>query len=205
MRCFIALCLPEEAKAALASWAEAYRQRLPASFEALSPARRPRLGWSRPEGYHLTLAFLGEIEGPALEAAAGSLDRIASGAGPVAFSLSAPEGFPPRGPWRILFAALRDGGLAARANELVNRALAATAKEAGLPSLNPEWREGRPFAAHVTLARVQGAAPLPAQAALSAAAGLGLEGSWTLSRCALFKSELRRGGSVYTELKSVDL
>jgi RNA 2',3'-cyclic 3'-phosphodiesterase len=196
MRCFIALCLPPEARKALASWTAAYRQSLTTSFQALPRDKRPRLSWTRSEGYHLTLAFLGEIEAAAVETAAAALDE-AGGSGPIAFGLEAPGGFSPKGPWRVIFAKLEDSGGSARIYRQVNEALA---------PLNPEGSSGKPFAPHITLARTRGSALLSAEEVRAAADGMpSLEGAWTISRCALYKSELQMGGSVYTELKSVDL
>jgi RNA 2',3'-cyclic 3'-phosphodiesterase len=211
MRCFIALPLPEDARKALAAWTGSYRARLEAGVKALSAAHRPHLSWVRPEGYHLTLAFLGEIEGKAVQAAADSLDGLV-GTGAFAFGLYAPEGFPHRGPWRVLFAGLEDRGLSAKAYRAVNEKLALLAKEAGLGKLNSEWSAVRPFSPHVTIARISGRAALEAPRAESAALGLRgpaasaiAGGAWTIDRCALYESELRSGGAVYTELKSVNL
>jgi 2'-5' RNA ligase len=204
MRCFIALCLSPEARKVLVSWTEDYRQSLTTSFQALPRDQKPRLSWTRSEGYHLTLAFLGEIESAAVEAAATALDTVED-SGPIAFSLEAPEGFSPRGPWRVIFAKLKDSGGSERIYRKVNEALAAKAHEGRLAPLNPEWPAGKPFAPHITLARTRGSVILGAEQAQAAASGIPpLEGAWAINRCALFKSELQRGGSVYTELKSVD-
>jgi RNA 2',3'-cyclic 3'-phosphodiesterase len=216
MRCFIALPLPEDARKALAAWTGAYRSSLEASVKALSAAHRPHVSWVRSEGYHLTLAFLGEIEEKAAQAATESLDSLV-GTGAFAFGLYAPEGFPHRGPWRVLFARLEDRGRSALAYRAINEALSAIAEAAQLGKLNPEWPSARPFSPHVTIARVSGRAALEAARAESAALGLRTEaapgvsdpglagGAWTIGRCALYKSELRSGGAVYTELRSVNL
>jgi 2'-5' RNA ligase len=196
MRCFIALCIPPEARKALASWTAAYRQSLATSFEALRRDTRPHLSWTRSEGYHLTLAFLGEIEAAAVETAATALDSV-GGSGPIVFGLEAPAGFSLKGPWRVIFAKLKDSGGSARIYSLVNQALA---------PLNPEGPAEKPFTPHITLARIRGSALLGAEQARAAAGGIPpFEGTWTISRCALYKSEPQRGGSMYTELKSVDL
>jgi 2'-5' RNA ligase len=215
VRCFIALCLPEEARRALAQLASTRRTEL--------DARGLRFSWTRPEGYHLTLAFLGEIDGPALDAAASSLDAVA-GAGEIAFRFAGLGGFPMGGGLRVLFAKIDEGGKCAAVYRAVNEALAERARAVGLGALNPEWPGGRPFAPHITLARASSgrarvssprgfastprarAEPPPAIPA-EAAGGPALElaGAWTIGHCALYKSELRRGGSVYTEIRSVEL
>jgi len=214
MRCFIALPLPPEAREALA--------------RALSPLRSkwPRLRWTSPDGYHLTLAFLGEIGEPALACARRALGAAAQGRS-FAFSFSVYDFLPPRGAPRVLFADLAEDpeGSSAFVHRVVNEALEAEARQAGLPPLNREWagiipgepgsgggaggfpRGGRPYRAHITLARLNPGAPYPDRPALERASREArFPGApWTLDRCALYKSDLQRGGAVYTELASVAL
>ena len=220
MRLFFALPLPETLKQALAALqAERRGQGLVAS-------------WPRPEGMHLTLAFLGEQEEEGGSAAART--ALASLTVP---PCPAPLGrfgrlglFPERGPWRVLVANL----LPPKALDLVytrlNRALAAEARLRGLQPLNQDWpdadrpasRPTRPFKAHVTLARRRqeggrgpgrvdhsGRAGSPAalDPGLLEEAGnlLSRGGDWPLGACVLYKSELRPGGAIYTELDRVAL
>jgi len=215
MRCFIALPLPAEARAALALAADRVR------------AAWPDLKWTRPEGYHMTLAFLGDIDGAAVECAKAAIDA-ASEANPFELSFEGIGGFPPHGPWRVLVGLVEDDGAAAVVHRIVNEALARHERAAGIPPLNPEWPDGRSFSPHVTIARAgrgDGDGATPGRASgpdrsrahggtpgprdiedlLGAAERRALSGSWTLDRCALFKSELRSSGAVYTELKSVIL
>jgi RNA 2',3'-cyclic 3'-phosphodiesterase len=210
MRCFIALCLPEEARLALARTSETCRAACSAD------GVRPRISWTRPEGYHLTLAFLGEIEGPAIDAAASAIDA-ASGFEAISCRFAGLGGFPfgrNRGKegssaalWRVLFAKLDDGGGCAELYRAVNEALAERARLAALPPLNPEWPNGaaggRAFAPHVTLARAQAGLGIPPEAARWV--GTAHPETWTIGRCALYKSELRRTGAVYTEIRGVGL
>jgi 2'-5' RNA ligase len=209
VRCFVALPLPEEAREALARAASEYRRELSPSFAAPSEAHRgPRISWTRRESFHITLAFLGELGAPSVAAAAEAIEA-AAGFGAIRFRFAGlgslgRGGHPGLGAqrsWRVLFAALEDGGRTALLHRLINEALARRAEAAGLGPLNPEWPKGRPFLAHVTLARAKDGA------ATGEAAGPGTElaGEWTLGRCSLYKSELRRAGSVYTELRGVDL
>jgi RNA 2',3'-cyclic 3'-phosphodiesterase len=209
VRCFIALPLPPEARAALAKAAERLR------------ATWPELKWTRPEGYHITLAFLGDIDRKSVECAKAAIDAAAA-ARPIELSFEGLGGFPPHGPWRVLVALAEDDGAAAIVHELVNEALARHERTAGVGPLNPEWPDGKGFRPHVTLARSgggpggkarpgpgvnmrPGVAPGPRdlEALLGEAGRRALAGSWTLDRCVLFESELRSSGAVYTELKSV--
>lgn len=219
MRCFIALPLPEEAKLALAAVA------------AELSRRWPRCSWTRSEGYHATLAFLGEIESRDVDCAAAAVAGFAAGA--IEFRFAGLGGFPPPGPWRVLYVGLDDlqgeqrglrgsGGEFAAVHRSLNEALRAKERECGLSPLNPEWGaaaggRGRPFVPHITLARCperggRGGGPArdgtsepsrPDPRSLAAAAPnveAALAGRWTIDRCVLYKSELGRGGSVYTEL-----
>jgi 2'-5' RNA ligase len=104
----------------------------------------------------------------------------------------------------VLFAKLEDGGRSAVLYRLINEALAAGARGAGLPSLNPEWPGGRPFVPHVTLARAEAGHGMSV-GPLAGSSGTELAGAWTIGRCVLYKSELRRSGAVYTELRGVQL
>jgi RNA 2',3'-cyclic 3'-phosphodiesterase len=199
MRCFIALPLPDEARSALSRATERLR------------AAWPGIRWTRPEGYHITLAFLGDIGGAAVECAKAAVDAAAR-ARPVDLAFEALGGFPPRGPWRVIVAMAEDDGAAELAYRLVNEALASHELADGIPPLNPEWPDGKSFRPHVTLARVGGSAGrggAPGPRELAALAGeaerRALAGSWKLDRCVLYKSELRSSGAVYTELKSVRL
>jgi RNA 2',3'-cyclic 3'-phosphodiesterase len=214
MRCFIALCLPEEARDSLARTAAICREAVSTSFDTLiCPRAPPKISWVRPEAYHLTLAFLGEIGGTAFEAASSALDA-ASGFGTIDCSFAGIGGLPAgRSPrsgassaplWRLLYAKIDEGGGCATLCRAVNGALLEGSRRSGFPPLNPEWpKGGRAFLPHITLARAQAGSGIPAQAA--SGAGTGLAGAWTIGRCALYKSELRSSGSVYTEIRGVDL
>lgn len=74
MRCFVALPLPGEARALLSDLARDLSR------------GRPGISWTKSEGYHLTLAFLGEIEGATFECAA----EAVAGLRESAFSFASP-------------------------------------------------------------------------------------------------------------------
>jgi 2'-5' RNA ligase len=117
---------------------------------ALAPLRAgwPGLHWTSPQSWHVTLAFLGEVEEQVaarlavrLERAAGrypGLDLVTAGGG----------AFPsvPRG--RVLWTGIR--GDQARLREIA-ASVAAGARRAGAPS--PD--EGRRYRPHITLARAR--------------------------------------------------
>jgi 2'-5' RNA ligase len=207
VRCFIALPLPADARARLEDTAHSCRQSLSEAFAALPRMARPRLSWAKQKGYHLTLAFLGEIEGKAIELAVEALGS-ASGFGNIPFSIAGLGAFPRQEAWRVLFAKIADGGKSASLYRRVNEALEECASKASLPPLNPEWSRGgdctssRDFTPHVTLARMgsRGGAGIRAMPPTPI-----IDGEWTIGRCSLYKSELRSSGAVYTEIRGVAL
>jgi 2'-5' RNA ligase len=147
LRLFFALPLPPGLGEALERWRPAL----------------PHAPWARPEGLHVTLAFLGERPVEALAA----LERIASSvaAGHRAFGLRTAGlgGFPTCERARVLWLGLEPSpALDGLAGDL-RRALAA----------GGEAFDAKPFRAHITLARFRQPLPLaafgdPAPAAFAA-------------------------------------
>lgn len=196
MRCFIALELPDEAKERLSGAA------------GILAGRFPGARWVMPESFHLTLAFLGEIEGTELDCARDAV-RATAGSGAFDLAFAGTELMPVRGPARVL--ALSAGAGTRECVDIhgrVNRALSLAARAAGLPPLNPDWPDGRPFRVHVTLARA-GGRPFPRDPR-------GLGEAWEeiraftqapcrVSRCILYRSFLEPGGARYEPLLAADL
>jgi len=204
MRCFIALPLPDGAREALAAAAG----RLEKAW--------PGLKWTKSEGYHITLAFLGDIHGASIECAKAAIDAAAEHR-PLDLSFEGIGGFPPHGPWRVVAGIVEDEGQATLVHRSVNETLARHENSAGVGPLNPEWPDGRPFNPHVTIARsgsrgteqgrsrTERQGPGNLEALLGDSAQALRSGRWTIDRCVLYSSELRPSGSIYTELKSVIL
>jgi 2'-5' RNA ligase len=136
-RLFVALELPDEARAELVAWRAGVLERTP-SVRAV-PA----------ESLHVTLCFLGEVSADASgsigQVCAEACERARSGA--IELSLADPMWLPRRRP-RVLAVAIEEAGerLAAVQGEL-STALA----QAGWYQPEP-----RPFLAHVTVGRVRG-------------------------------------------------
>jgi 2'-5' RNA ligase len=134
LRLFIAVELPEDWLAALARVQEALRK---AGLDALR--------WTRPEGIHLTLKFLGEVPEERLEEIRRAMTRAAAQAQPFALRLGQLGAFgAPQRP-RVLWA-----GIAGDLEALTHlwRALEAEITPLGFP------QERNAFAPHLTLARV---------------------------------------------------
>ncbi|HLU58156.1 MAG TPA: RNA 2',3'-cyclic phosphodiesterase [Pseudonocardia sp.] len=165
MRLFVAVTPPPEAVAELSSATEAVR------------AAHPRLRWTRPDQWHLTLAFLGTVGD---EARAGLVDRLARAAAlhpPMRLALTGAGRFGDRVLWTRVtgdVAALR--GLAAAARVAATRVGIAV--------------EERPYRPHLTLARGRDGADLrPVVDALAGFAGC----TWTATQLHLVRSHLGAG------------
>jgi RNA 2',3'-cyclic 3'-phosphodiesterase len=177
-RLFVALELPDAARAALGEWRES----------ALSDV--PGLRLVGLDDSHVTLCFLGSR--PARE-----IDEIVAACGVLAGEPSVESAFgepvwlPRRRP-RVLAVTLEDGaGALARLQATLSAALFAGGWYAP---------ESRPFLAHVTVARVARDARVSAPALPSAPAG-----SIRCSRVTLYQSRLSPAGADYEPLAVVEL
>lgn len=165
MRLFVALIPPAEARVELT----AAVARLPAA---------PRLRWTRAEQWHLTLAFLGEVDDRRREQLLPRLQRVARRHPPLTLALAGGGRFGDR----VLWTRVRGDPEALR--RLVD-AVRAAARRCGLSI------ESRPYRPHLTLAR--GGTPAPDLAPLVASmrefAGTG----WTATELHLVRSILGAG------------
>ena len=169
------------------------RARLAEAVERLRPLA-PGVAWVARDNVHLTLKFLGNVETARL----GEVERAlaAAAAARPAFDLDVQGlgAFPTRTRARVLWA-----GVSAGAAETA--ALAAAVDDA-LAALGFA-REGRTFAAHVTLGRVREPRAHPRLAeALDVATAFGHQ---RVARISLMKSELSPRGARYTELAGLSL
>ena len=155
--------------------------------------------WVRPEGIHLTLKFLGDIDVDSVPAISTALDRCADSAAPFDLFLEGVGVFPnarrPRVVWVGLGGALESlQGL----QQSVERELEALGYA----------RERRAFAPHLTLGRVRdGASAQQGRALSEAIAGASVQPGVELPvrDLALMKSDLRPAGAVYTQLHAARL
>ena len=155
--------------------------------------------WVRPEGIHLTLKFLGDIDVDSVPAISMALDRCAASAAPFELFLEGVGVFPnarrPRVVWVGLGGALESlQGL----QQSVERELEALGFA----------RERRAFTPHLTLGRVRdGASAQQGRALSEAIAGASVQPGVELPvrELALTKSDLRPTGAVYTRLHAARL
>lgn len=141
----------------------------------------PRLRWTPPQQWHLTLAFLGEVDGSVLEALTGRLARAARRHPPPALWLGGGGRFGQRVLWT------RVHGDRHGLRRLAESARAA-ARRSGVPT------EQRPYRPHLTLARAGAGADLrPLVERLAGYEGRG----WVADRLHLVRSRLGAGQGGY--------
>lgn len=181
MRLFVALDIPEEVRTALR--------------EYIAPLRRacPNARWTRTEGQHVTLKFLGNVGEERLEMIRSVLAPVRSPEA-VTMNFRGVDFFPNARRPRVFWAGVEASeNLAALAAD-VEGALVAV----GFP------REQRPFRPHLTLARLTDAR---SSASLAGALEKPGEtqpefGSATASEFVLYQSHLKPTGAEYTRLES---
>ena len=172
MRLFVALPLPED-----------LRLRLQGLQQGLSAAR-----WVKPENLHLTLRFIGEVDGGQAHDIDGALLRVR--AEPFTLALRGVGHFGEGRKLRALWAGIAPEPRLGHLQGKIERAV----QEAGLAP------EGRKFKPHVTLARFNGDANGAAGAPLKAymAANLGFAAApFAVDRFLLVSSFRAREGAIY--------
>jgi len=155
--------------------------------EALAPRGWP-VKWVRPELAHLTLKFYGSIEADRLPELSSRLARVAEGARPLRMRTTTVGAFPSASRPRVLWL-----GLAGDVAPLATLATRVEAASAGFGK-----PENRPFAPHVTLARLREGASAPADFAVAATALDLTPVSFAIDRLQLVRSVLGPGGPAYT-------
>jgi 2'-5' RNA ligase len=160
----------------------------------------PDASWTRPESWHITLHFLGEI--PRAQA-----DRFATEIAPKVeaetggdLETSGALVLQPRGPARVLAV-----GFAESAATAVFARLAAEAARLSVQIENPGSKIQNRFRPHVTFARLR--RPWPREAVLRFQDELSRwrPPVWRVESCILFQSRLGAGGATHTPLHSFRL
>ena len=176
MRLFVAVDVPEKIKHAIETdVVDRLRDGLPGAR------------WTRPEGRHLTLKFLGNVDDQRLPEITGAVDSAAKGHESFSASFADIGGFPNLRRPRVLWVGIGEGTepMAALAADL----------ERELEPLGFE-SEGRPFRGHFTLARFAKPRiidPLPEVSVPGEGFGVG--------EVVLFRSQLHPKGARYTALE----
>jgi 2'-5' RNA ligase len=177
MRAFIAIDLPEPVHAALAEAQQGFRN-------ACRDAR-----WTRPEGIHLTLKFLGEISDAQAKQVVEALAQIGRFE-PFSVEVKGfgffPQAHRPRVFWAGVAAPPALAELAAQVESRMEKIGFA--------------REDRAFAPHLTLARFQVPRPQPELEAAVIARATSSLGQFEASEFFLFESKLSPQGAQYRKV-----
>ncbi len=145
----------------------------------------PGARWVNPEQFHITLRFIGEVDGRTARAAMEELGQITMPSFPV--ELHGVGTFGDKRKAHSLWAGVRPSGMLTRLHDKIDGAMA----RIGLP---PDRRK---FTPHVTLARLNNA-PSERLCAYLAHHGLATPPSFTCEGFTLFSSFLSSNGAIYT-------
>lgn len=152
--------------------------------------------WVRPDQFHFTLRFFGELGPTEVEAAAQALRRAAAGTAPFPLAVAGLGAFPSARSPRVLWAGTGEGReqLIALARRLEDELAAAAF-----------GREERPFQPHLTLGRVRQGADLAAPLRGLLTRPPVRYGDWLVDRLVLMRSELLPAGPRYTVVEAAEL
>jgi 2'-5' RNA ligase len=188
LRSFIAIELPAEIQAAIASSTAGLQKALP----------KPLVRWVASKNLHLTLKFLGDVSPANLERLAEALKVESVRQEKFSLSVGGLGAFPtPRRP-RVIWIGLEAPAMLTA----VQRAVESVSSRMGYPT------EERPFSPHLTIGRVGqdvSAADLKRVCAAIEGATVGPLGTVSVDAIHIFKSDLQPGGSVYTHLYAMPL
>jgi RNA 2',3'-cyclic 3'-phosphodiesterase len=182
-RLFMAIAMPEPVRDAIL--------RVQRELQSLVP--RDVVRWTKPEQFHLTLRFLGDVAADRVEDLKQSAGAVGRGARALAVRAEGVGFFPNSRAPRVIWAGVHDGE--GRLLELQRQI------ETAVAPLSPERGE-KNFAGHVTLGRLK--YPKPADIRDLVARAQTLEkrrfGEWTAQEVEIIRSESSPSGARYTTL-----
>lgn len=155
-----------------------------------------RVSWTRPEGMHLTLKFLGNVPEEQIATIGDALQPVAAGCASISISIEGTGGFPNLRRPRVVWA-----GVGGETEALIELAAGVDAAMAGL-GFPPE---NRPFNPHLTLGRIKEPVQLEPLIELLTAHSADQFGEMTVREIILFQSQLSPKGARYTPLRRLAL
>lgn len=188
IRSFIAIELPDDLKAALT--------RLEDELKSHDP---PAIKWVDPRSIHLTLKFLGNVDAGRVAGIAAAIERAALGVFPFHLEVKGLGVFP--NPRRVQVVWVGVSGEVERLVQLQQR-IEAAVSPLGFPT------ESRPFAPHLTIARLREQATFEDRqgfGALISGTTFDLAYRFAVDSVDLMRSQLTREGPIYSRLASVKL
>ena len=188
IRSFIAIELPAELK-----------QYLTGLQAKLKADNQPRIKWTNPESIHLTLKFLGDIETSMIEPITQAMADAAQKTSPFKLGVQQPGAFPSLQRVQVVWVGL--GGEVDKLKQL-HKLLDINLARLGFTA------EQRPFKAHLTLARLGNEVSADERqqfGELVAATRLEAGQNIKVDSINLIKSQLTRGGAIYSRISSAEL
>ncbi len=182
VRAFLALELPEEIRESLVQRRNRIRTEM------------PKARWTRPEAWHLTLKFLGDVDRGLLDGLTEELGPSLCGHGPVFVRIGGAGFFPTKSRPRVAWL----GGTA----DGVDGVVAAVENAAAAIGIR---RERRPWSLHLTLARLRQSWPRSSVEEFIEWGEAIDPPPFTCTEVVLFESDLQPGGAVYTALERYPL
>ena len=189
LRLFIAIELTPEVHLALTELQDTLKRQLPPKT----------VRWTKPDGIHLTLKFLGDTPQDKVQAVIQGMTTAAADFAPFEFHVSGFGCFPNPRKARVLWVGVPEPP---KAMAGLQRAVDLHMHKLGYP------REERAFSPHLTLGRVNdSASPAERQTLndLLTRTQVGLLGTVPAHELILFRSDLLPGGAVYTALARASL
>jgi RNA 2',3'-cyclic 3'-phosphodiesterase len=182
VRVFIAAAFPADLKAKLAALQQEFRH-LPLAA-----------AWVQEAGFHLTLKFLGEVESSLIAPILSCMMDARKGYHPFALTLRGVGVFPRESSPRVLWVGIQDDtGLLKQMQQTLETRLA----QIGFPP------ESRPFAPHLTLARLKRVAPRSEFLAGLKAHREVVLGQFDVDQINLMESQLHPAGARYSVVHAV--
>ena len=187
MRCFVAIEIDEER-----------RQAVRRAVDEVRPAAtvsRARISWARPEGWHVTLKFLGDVSETRLAAVRGALSSAVGGVSCFEIALRGLSAWPRGDRARVLAVRVEDEGNSGRLAQGVDDAL----EPLGFA------REMREYIPHLTVARLRNGAAARAVASAARPFEETLFGTMPVERMGLYQSVLGPDGARYRRIEDYAL
>ena len=179
MRTFIAIEIPEEIKKEMAKVQDELKR---SGADA---------GWTRPEGIHLTLKFLGEVPEAKIEEIKNALVQAAEATSRFRLKITGAGAFPnPKNPRVVWLGVSGDIDKLSALQGSVEESMTAMGFD----------REERAFSPHLTLARIKYLRPRYSwQTAIDSIKDIKLA-EFDVDHVSLMKSDIKPSGAVYTEI-----
>jgi len=163
---------------------------LRAREELIQTLEGERISWVDPHRYHVTLRFIGETRIAAVKAIGQSLKKHVEIPGRSVVKMDRPGSFGPRKKPRVVWVGFEENGLFEKLKTGVDHALT----ECGFPTVD------QPFRAHLTLGRVRSLKETGRFYRTIESMQDCFSHSVIIERLVFYRSELGKGGPVYTPL-----